>query len=116
MTKIALGVAAATAALVSFAGSASAAPWQSVNQREARLEMQIRQGARSGVLTHAEATSLRKRLHALERLEISFRRNGLTLAERRLLDQRFDALARSIRVQMADRQVRNDRFDRDHRF
>jgi hypothetical protein len=70
---------------------------------------------RSGTLTRAEATSLTGRVRALERLETSFRRNGLSAAERHVLDQRFDALARSIRVQTSDRQVRPGRFDGNHR-
>jgi hypothetical protein len=114
MKKLVLGIAAGAAALISFSGTANAAPWQSINQREARLEMQIRQGVRSGVLTRVEAAKLTNRLNGLERLERNFRRNGLTMAERRVLDQRFDALARSIRVQMADRQVHRGRGF--HRF
>jgi hypothetical protein len=114
MKKFAIGLAAAAAALVSIAGPAQAAhwqspaAWQSINQREARLEMRINAGVRAGTLTRAEARSLRNRLVALERLERNFRRNGLTMAERRLLDARFDALSRSIRIQTADREVRGD--------
>ena len=105
MNKLFVGLAAGAAALVSFAGSAQAAPWQSTNQREARLETQIRHGVRSGALTRAEAVRLANRLHQIERLERNFRRGGLSFAERRVLDQQFDALARSVHRQMADRQV-----------
>ena len=114
MKKFTIGLAAAAAALVSVAGTAQAAPWQSpaawqsINQREARLEMRINAGVRSGTLTRGEARSLRNRLAALEQLERNFRRNGLTMAERRVLDARFDALSRSIRIQTADRDVRGD--------
>ena len=107
MKKMVLGIAVAAAAVVSGASAANAAPWQPVNQREARLEMRIEHGLRSGALTRAEVIGLRNRLHSLERLERSFRRNGLSLAERRVLDVRFDALSRSIRVQASDRQVRS---------
>ena len=109
MKKVIIALAAGVAALGSFSGVANAAPWQSINQREARLEMQIRHGVRSGTLTRPEASSLTNRLHNLQRLEASFRRGGLTIAERRVLDQRFDALARSVRFQVADRQVRPGR-------
>jgi hypothetical protein len=124
MKKFAFTLAAA-AALVSAAGTAQAAPWysnnghevaswQSINQREARLEMRINAGLRNGTLTRAEARNLRDRLVALERLERNFRRNGLTMAERRVLDARFDALSRSIRIQTADRDFRGDHGFDDH--
>lgn len=113
MKKFMLALAATAGALVSLSGTAQAAPWQSIDQREARLEIQIRQGVRSGALTRPEAVRLENRLHSLQRLEANFRRGGLTIAERRVLDQRFDALARSIRIQLADRQFRgNHRFAR----
>jgi len=105
MNKIVIALAASAAALVSVAGTANAAPWQSINQRQDRLEIQIRQGIRTGALTRPEAAQLTNRLERLEQLERNFRRNGLTMAERRVLDTRFDALARAIRVQVADRQV-----------
>ena len=120
MKRFAIGLAATAAALVSVAGAAQAAPWQSpaqwqsINQREARLEMRINAGVRAGTLTRAEARSLRNRLVALERLERNFRRNGLTMAERRVLDARFDALSRSIRIQTADRDGRGDHGYSDH--
>lgn len=105
MKKLFVGLAAGAAALMSFAGAAQAAPWQSINQREARLEVQISHGVRSGALTRAEAARLTNRLHQIERLERKFRRNGLSFAERRVLDQQFDALSRSVHRQMADRQA-----------
>ena len=105
MKKLIIGLTAGAAALVSLAGTANAAPWQPINQREARLEMQIRHGARTGALTPVEARRLSDRLYGLERLEQNFRRGGPTPAERRVLDQRFHELERSIQVQMADRQV-----------
>lgn len=106
MKKMVMALAASAAALVSMSGAANAAPWQSVNQREAALSVRIDQGLRSGALTRAEAQSLRSRLRVLERLEISYRRNGLTIAERRILDRRFDALSRQVQVQKHDRQFR----------
>jgi hypothetical protein len=106
MKKLITGLAAGAVALISFAGTANAAPWQQpINQREARLEMQIRHGVRSGALTRVEAARLSDRLHGVEQLEQNFRRGGLTFAERRMLDQRLDALERSIHMQMADGQL-----------
>ena len=105
MKKLIVALTAGIAALASFVGTANAAPWQPVNQREARLEMQIHRGLRSGALTRVEAARLTDRLHGVERLEQTFRRDGLTPAERRVLDQRLDALERSIQLQMADRQA-----------
>ena len=105
MRKLFIGLTAGAAALVSFAGTANAAPWQPINQREARIEMQIHHGIRTGALTRVEAARLSDRLNGLQRLEQNFRRGGLTPAERNVLDQRLDALERSIHVQMADGQV-----------
>jgi len=109
MRKLFVGLTAGAAALVSLAGTANAAPWQPINQRETRLEMQIHHGVRSGALTPIEARRLGDRLNGLERLEQNFRRGGLTPAERRVLDQRFHELERSIQVQTADRQVGYER-------
>lgn len=112
MNRLVLGASAIATALIGFTGSANAAPWQSINQREARLEAQIERGWRSGDLTRAEARRLSSRLVELERLEQRLRRGGLTMSERRLLDQRFDALARSVRVQKNDRQQGHERGTR----
>ena len=108
MKKLTLALVAMGGAMVSLSGTAQAASSQSFNQREARLEMQIRQGMPSDALTRPEAAQLQNRLNALERLEVNFRRGGLAMAERRVLDQRFDVLARSVRIQLADRQFRGN--------
>lgn len=91
--------------------AAQAAPWQSVNQRQANLERRIDQGVRTGELTRPEALRLRGEFRALGRLETQYRRSGggLSMQERRDLDRRFDRLSQSIRAQKHDRQ------DRDHR-
>lgn len=109
-----LGVAAAAVPAV-----ASAAPvagygqqgWQNINARQNRIENRINQGIRSGALNRREAIQLRTRFQAISRLEAQYRRTrpGLTLAERRDLDRRFDMLERSIRVQKQDRQHRGHR-------
>ena len=49
----------AAAALASTAVPALAAPWQSINQRQAALDARIDQGVRNGALTRPEAVQLR---------------------------------------------------------
>lgn len=105
MKRLILGLTASAAALISLTGTAYAAPWQPINQRETRIEMQIHHGVRTGALTRVEAKRLTERLYGLERLERNLRRGGLIPAERRMLNQRLDALEHSIHVQMADGQV-----------
>jgi len=106
-TKLfALALSAATMAALPVA--AQAAPWQSINGRQANLYHRIEQGVRSGRLTRHEAQNLRYRFTRLERRERDYRRSGHGLSrwERRDLDRRFDALSRSIRYQKHDRQHR----------
>jgi len=76
--------------------------WVPIAQRKAWLERRIDLGRRQGSLSLAEATSLRAELTRLERLEIRYRRNGLTNAERADLDRRFDTLAARIRADRRD--------------
>ncbi|MDH7637954.1 hypothetical protein [Sphingomonas oryzagri] len=108
MKRTILGLVAAASLTAIVPGIASAAPWQSINGRQANLYNRIEQGVRSGALTRAEAASLRTRFVALERREADYRRSrpGLTIAERADLDRRFNALSASIRVQKHDRQYR----------
>jgi hypothetical protein len=118
MKKIALmfaGLGIAAAAVPATAIAAPAAPaaaslqaWQNINARQARLESRINQGIRSGALSRAEATRLRNDFRALSRLEAQYRRSrpGLTVAERRDLDRRFDALSARIRIEKNDRNGR----------
>ncbi|MBO9621197.1 MAG: hypothetical protein J7500_00650 [Sphingomonas sp.] len=104
-----LGIAAAAVPVAASAAPAPAAQaWHNINGRQANLEARINQGIRSGALSRAEATRLRNDFRALERLEAQYRRSrpGLTLAERRDLDRRFDALSARIRVQKHDRNRR----------
>ena len=108
-----LGVAAAAVPAVATAapmpgyGMQSGA-WQNINARQNRIENRINQGIRSGALNRREATQLRAQFRQIANLEARYRasRPGLTLAERRDLDRRFDALERSIRVQKNDRDHR----------
>jgi hypothetical protein len=102
--------------------ASGAAPWQSINQRQAILEDRIDQGIRNGALTRTEAIVLRGEFNTLERLEANYRRSGghLSAGERRELDERFEALRLRIRIQRRDAQERpgtrwvsiNDRQER----
>ena len=117
MKKFALmlaGLGIAVSAVPMTAATAAPAPafqggaWQNINARQARLDARIDQGVRSGALTRGEAARLRADFRALARLEAQYRRSrpGLTIAERRDLDRRFDALSARIRVQKHDRNHR----------
>lgn len=115
MKKFALmlaGLGIAASAVPMTAAIAAPAPayqaWQSINARQANLNARINQGIRSGALTRPEAARLRAEFNALARLEAQYRRSrpGLTLAERRDLDRRFDRLSARIRVQKHDRNHR----------
>lgn len=107
----------ALAALASVAAAplaAQAAPWQSINQRQASLDHRIDVGVRNGSLSRAEAMRLRGEFRSLSRLEISYRRsNGLSMRERADLDARFDRLSRQIQIERHDR---DDRRNRDGRY
>jgi hypothetical protein len=99
---------AAVAALAGIPAVASAAAWQSINEREANLNQRIEQGIRSGSLTRPEAMRLRSDLRQLERMEARYRhsRPGLTMSERRDLDRRFDVLSSRVFAQKHDWQNR----------
>ncbi|GAA0735485.1 hypothetical protein [Sphingomonas japonica] len=99
------GLAIATAA---FPAAANAQNWQNINQRQAKLDQRIDQGIRSGALNRAEASRLRTQFRDLSMLENRYRRTGggLSLAERRDLDRRFDTLSQRVRTQKHDRQGR----------
>lgn len=112
MKRILLSL-AALAAVSAAPLAAQAAPWQSINQRQADLEQRIDRGVRTGQLTRPEAARLRDEFRSISRLEASYRRsNGLSPRERADLDARFDRLSRQIQAEKHDRQ---DRHDRDHR-
>jgi hypothetical protein len=82
--------------------------WQNINARQANLEARINQGIRRGTISRREAGALRAEFNGIARLEAQFRRSrpGLTMSERRILDQRFDVLSRKIRVEANDRNGR----------
>ncbi|WP_076068902.1 hypothetical protein [Sphingomonas montana] len=97
----------ATAVAVLTPSLSSAQSWRPINQRQSQQEQRINQGIRSGALTRAEAGRIRGQFVTLNRLEQRYRAsNGLSVAERRDLDRRFDALSQRIRTQKTDRQTR----------
>lgn len=107
MNRIALTLAALGLGAAALPTAASAAPWQTINQRQANLDARINQGIRSGALNRAEASRLRVQFRDLANLEYRYRRTGgLSAGERRDLDRRFDQLSARVRVQKHDRQHR----------
>ncbi len=99
---------AVAASALAVAAPASAQSWQSINQRQANLDARIDAGVRSGDLTRNEAARLRGEFRELARLEARYRASyGLSNAERRDLDMRFDRLSAQIRFERNDRQDRN---------
>lgn len=108
VTKTMTAMMAASITVLSFSAAAQAAPWQSINQRQANLESRIDNGVRDGSLTRRESHQLRRQFYRLERLERQYRRNGLNWRERRDLDRRFDALSAQIRIQKHNDQDRGD--------
>lgn len=115
-TLMLAGLGIAVSAVPMTAATAAPAPayqsWQSINARQANLEMRINQGVRSGQLSRSEAARLRNEFASLNRLEAQYRhsRPGLTMAERRDLDRRFDALSARINAQKHDREHRDHRW------
>lgn len=105
MKKLLL-LAAAAGALALTAPAASAQSWISINARQQQLDQRIDAGVRNGSLTRAEAGRLRAEFNDIARLEARYRYNGLSVAERRDLDRRFDALSARIRYERNDNQDR----------
>jgi hypothetical protein len=99
---------AVTASALAMAAPAAAQSWQTINERQANLDARIDAGVRSGDLTRNEAVRLRAEFRDLARLEARYRSSyGLSPAERRDLDMRFDRLSAQIRFERNDRQDRN---------
>ena len=111
MKRVLLSIAAASAVLAALPAAANAAPWHSVNERQANLERRIDQGVRRGDLTRQEAARLRADFRDIARLERQYRRSdGLSPWERRDLDRRFDRLSNRIYAQRHDAQERHHRY------
>lgn len=106
MKKIALMIAGLGIAATALPTAASAAPWQNINQRQATVEQRIDQGVRTGRLNRNEATRLRAEYRQIAQLENRYRRSGggLSVGERRDLDQRFDRLMARTKYQKHNRQ------------
>lgn len=108
MKTMILTLAAATALT---AGVATAQPygygrgdgrWMPIDERQEQLAFRIDQGVRSGQLTGREAYRLRMEFNEIARLEVRYRRNGLSNWERADLDRRMDLLTREIRMARRD--------------
>lgn len=99
------GFGVATAAVPASAAPAFQGGWQAIGARQDRIEQRIDQGVRSGALSRREATQIRNQYRGLVRMEARYRasRPGLTPAERRDLDRRYDALSAKIRYEKHDR-------------
>lgn len=108
MKKLPMIVAGLGIAVSALPATASAQGWQGINARQARIEQRINTGIRNGALTRPEAARLRQDFRGLAQLEARYRRTGggLSLGERRDLDQRFDRLSQRVKVQKRDRQAR----------
>lgn len=108
MKKFALMIAGIGIAAATVPAATAQAGWQNINQRQAQLDQRIDQGVRNGQLTRAEAVRLRSEFRSIAELESRYRRSapGLTVAERRDLDRRFDTLSRKIRWERQDGQNR----------
>jgi hypothetical protein len=70
------------------------------------IENRINAHIRSGRLTRSEAYQLRQEFNEIARIESRYRRNGLTFAERRDLDRRFDRLTAHLEASVYDRDRR----------
>lgn len=108
MKKIAILIAGLGIAGATIPAASAQQGWWGINERQAKLEQRIDRGVRSGQLNRREAARLRTEFRGIANLEYRYRRSapGLTMAERRDLDRRFDALARKIRWERRDWQHR----------
>jgi len=79
-------------------------PWESINQRQRRLDDRIDRGVRRGCLSAREAARLRAEFRNIAAVEGTYRRSGggLNAWERQDLDRRFDRLGQDIRRQCND--------------
>lgn len=80
--------------------------WQPINARQRQIDNRIDWGVRNGYLSRREATRLRAEFNDIARLEVQYRRNGLSLNERRDLDRRFDRLSATVEAELRDRNNR----------
>ena len=80
--------------------------WTPINQRQRMIDRRIDIGLRTGELSPREASGLRYEFNEIARLEARYRRGGLSFAERRDLDRRFDRLSYRVEAEMRDRNRR----------
>lgn len=80
--------------------------WQNINQRQRELDRRIDAGLRDRSLSREEAYRLRAEFQQIARVEQDYRRNGLSQAERRDLDRRFDRLSYRVEAERRDRDNR----------
>lgn len=73
--------------------------WQSIGARQADLERRIDRAVRYGQISNREAYRLRGQLDALKRLEMDYRRGGLSSWQRADLDRRYDRLSAQVRYE-----------------
>lgn len=108
MKKILIAAAAAmTIGATLTAGAAQAAPWVSINARQAMLEQRINMAQRSHRISYREAQGIRMEFRRIANLEYRYRRTGgLQPWERADLDRRFDALSARISYESRDRDGR----------
>ena len=76
--------------------------WQQIAQRKYNLDRRIDRGERDRSLSRREASRLRGELNTLVNLERSYMRGGLSLRERRELDNRYDRLSAQVRYERRD--------------
>jgi hypothetical protein len=99
---------ASVAALAASGVPAMAQSWgnqwgNSLEARKANIDRRIEMGQRNGALTYAEAARLRAQFRQINRLEVTYRRNGLSGWEHTDLMQRLDRLSAAIRFERRDR-------------
>ena len=70
------------------------------------LDNRIDAGVRSGRLSRGEAVRLRAQFREIANTEARYRRNGLTMAERRSLERMFDGLENRLTIALNDRDRR----------
>lgn len=80
--------------------------WTTIDRRQRQLDRRIDVGLRNGLLSRREASALRAEFREIANLEVRYRRNGLSFAERRDLDRRFDHLSYRIEAELRDRDRR----------
>jgi len=76
--------------------------WTPINQRERQLDRRIDAGLRNGGLSQREAYALRVEFNRIARLEAQYRRDGMSYAERRDLERRFDRLNYRLEAELRD--------------